>query len=217
LENIEINDKISLLQANELRELRETRDNQRKNLRKAIEIYEQLIVQIGKEPDLLSILSMCYFRLASLEDNSDRYHKAISIINLAIELIPEDPSLHAILASYYELGTSEYDKASNEYQKALELSPYDVQTLNSIVRLHRYPEVPTDFEEMHDWLERLIKLEPDEPRHHAFLAEQYYHMGRIKDAQKEAIKSLTCIKPLQGLTDQIKSILNAKTKSVNDE
>jgi tetratricopeptide (TPR) repeat protein len=196
-----------LVQANQLRELKTTQDKTCQNIKEALEIFNKLLSEIGEMPELLATISICHFQLASLEQNHDRYLQAIYFIQCAIDLTPNNPLLHSVLADYYELGTNEYENAAIECRKAIELYPHDVQTLNTIVRLYRYPELPGNFEEMVGWLNRLIELEPNEPRHHAYLAEQYYHIGRIQEAKDEAIKSLLCIKPLEGLTDEMKSIL----------
>jgi tetratricopeptide (TPR) repeat protein len=208
-----------LLRANELKDQRVTPGNIRKfikylqkNIQSALELYNMVLSEIGESPYLLHAIASCHFRLGSLPPKYQGFQEAISVMKRAIALAPNDGEMHAVLAEYYELGTNEYEDAANECRKAIELCPYDAWVLNKAANLYGYPDHPVSLEESIGWLERLIVLEPNEPRHHAFLAEQYYTAGRFTDAEREAIRALLCPRPLEGgWVKRIKQILGSNT------
>ncbi len=162
----------------------------------ALEFYDKAQVYLGEDPDLMTAIADCQFRLGQQE--YWRFEKAIEIMKDAIALRPFEGRLHVILSEYYELGTNEYEKAAKEARMAVELCPYDTRALGVAATLYRFPGNHITLDESIVWLERLVKLEPNEPIHHAFLAEQYSVAGRPEEAKREATNSLLCPQPLQG-------------------
>ena len=164
----------------------------------ALMLYFEALERFGESAELLAAIADCYFSLAlgNPDETGENYERAISWMKRAIALAPNDPRLHAHLAQFYELGTLEYEKAAEEYRKAIELNPNDVWTLFNAASLYGVPEEVVSLEEAINWLERAVQLEPDDPIYHARLGEFYYKAGRVSDAEREWRRALLCPRPL---------------------
>lgn len=173
----------------------------------ALKVYFEILERYGESAELLAAIADCYFSLAlgNPNETGENHERAIVWMKRAVALAPKNARLHAHLAQFYALGTLEYERAAEEYRRALELNPYDARTLFNAASLYDVPEEVVTLEEAIDWLERAVQLEPDEPVYHARLGELYYKAGRVSDAEREWLSALLCPRPLdQGYIQTIK-------------
>jgi tetratricopeptide (TPR) repeat protein len=187
-----------LLQANELK--------RKKEYKEVISLYIKEIERVGENADLYAAIAICFFSLAlrNPDETGENHNEAIAWMRKAIALAPDDSRMHAHLGQFYELGTLDYDQAALEYRKAIELSPYDVRILFDATSLYGPPESVVTLDEAINWLERAVRLEPDNPNYHVRLGDLYREAGQLSDAKLEYLRALLCPKPLD--TIQTKAI-----------
>ena len=182
----------------------------RKDYEAAITLCIRSINCFGESADLLALVAACYFALAGSNpcETGQNFEKAILWMKKAIELVPNDAHLHADLAQYYSLGVPEYEKAAQEYRKAIELDPHSKEALIGAAALYGVPEEVVTLDEAISWLERATQLDPNDPNHHFRLGKLYREAGRSSDAEKEWLKAFLCPQPLDpGPAQAIDSVL----------
>lgn len=177
----------------------------KKEYKAAIETYADIIKQFGESVELAVLVASCYFVLGfySPQESDQNFEHAIRWMEKAVRLSPSNARLHADLAQYYWLGMLDYERALEEYRRALELNPNEVRALVGAAALYGVPEEVVTLDEAINWLERATQLEPDEPRYHFRLGEFYQKAARPLDAEREWIKSLLCPEPLPSGSDQV--------------
>jgi len=169
-----------------------------KNIRSALELYKKVLNENGENTGILRAIASCYYHLASIKPQGyPMYDDAISIVQRAIELDPDNGFLHANLGEYYFFGNPDYERAVAEFRKTIQLNPNYVHALGLASLLYDNPEPPVTIQETISWLERLVSIEPNNPIRHARLAEKYFEDGQLEHAEDEAIKSFICSQPLQ--------------------
>jgi len=191
-----------LAKANELRH--------QEDYEAAIALYIKSIEYFGESADLLAVVASCYFALAggTPDETGRNFEAAILWMEKAIELAPNDARLHADLAQYYALGFPDYERAIQEYRKAIELDPHSKEALAGAAALYGVPEEVVTLDEAIGWLERVVQLDPNDPNHHFRLGKLYWEAGRSADAEKEWLKALLCPQPLaSGSARMIESVL----------
>lgn len=177
-----------LLQANQLRQKRE--------YRLALEIYHQVIGQFGETDVLDQTLAHCYFELGLYESDESGFKYAIVWMKKAIALTPENSQLHADLGQFHALGTLEYKEAANEYKVAIEIDPNNEKALVGGAALYGVPEEVVTLDEAINWLERVVRIAPNDPNYHFRLGMLYHEAGRLPEAEIELLKALLCARPL---------------------
>jgi tetratricopeptide (TPR) repeat protein len=170
-----------LVRANELKSQRDYRG--------MLAFYQEALELFGENVDLLAMIAFCHFAL-------DNFQEAIAWIERAIVLTPDDDRLHTDLAEYCSLGTLDYERAAQEYRKAIQLNSGSFRALIGIAALYGLPEEVVTLNESVDWLERAVKLEPNDPNYHFRLGEFYQEEGRSEDGMREWRKALLCTRPL---------------------
>jgi tetratricopeptide (TPR) repeat protein len=208
-----------VVKAYELRYCHDTHgkpDKYLNNIKSALEIYKKILLENGENPFILHAIASCYARWAGVsQEDFAKWDDAINSISRAIQLAPDNGYFHAVLASYYDTGTLEYEKAVNEYKKAIELNPGDLWALNNLAGLYGVPEKVITIQEAINLRERVVSLEPINPLNHALLAEVYFKNHQYQEAQDEAIKSLLSPRPLESAwVNKLKEMLD-KINEIN--
>ena len=128
-----------------------------------------------------------YYEIAQAYLNKKDYPKAIEFFQRAVDLNPQTG------LSYWYLGAAKLESGDtsglNKYlEKALAggYSPNEQEYLR-IVNVYL---VKKDFAMIADIYERIIKINPKNPQHHASLATAYANLGRIDDAVVMARKAV---------------------------
>jgi tetratricopeptide (TPR) repeat protein len=170
-----------LVQANELRHKQEYEE--------ALALYLEILKRSEGSVGLFSVVAFCHLALSNFEE-------AITWLEKAIGLAPNDDQLHATLAEYCSIGTLNYEQAASEYRKAIELNPNSLRALVGAAALYGVPEEVVTLGETINWLERASELEPDDPNYHFRLGKFYREAGRPLDGVQEWHKALLCTRPL---------------------
>jgi tetratricopeptide (TPR) repeat protein len=208
-----------VVQAYELRYCYDTYgkpDKYLNNIKSALEIYKNILIENKENPFILHAIASCYARWAGVSpEDFAKWDDAIRTMIEVIQLAPDNGYFHAVLASYYDTGTLEYEKAVIEYRKAIELNTGDLWSLNNLAGLYGVPEKVISIQEAINLRERVVSLEPIEPLNHALLADVYFKNHQYQEAQDEAIKSLLCPRPLESAwVKKIKEMLD-KINEIN--
>lgn len=163
----------------------------------AITLCREGIEGPGGTPDLLALVAECYYALALSNpmETGENYQSAIDWMTKASAARPDEARFHASLAEYYWLGSLDYERAAQEFRKAILLAPNRVATFRGAVALYGVPENVVTLEEATGWLERAARLEPDDPNLHAHLGELYLQAGRLPEAKLAWRRALLCPKP----------------------
>jgi len=103
---------------------------------------------------------------------------------------PKEKRIHFLLASYYS-GRKSYDRAIDEYYKALQLDPNYWPALNGLA--YAYTELG-EFEKAIEYLTKYASSHPDNPDPFDSMAELYFKMGQL-DESIENYKQAMEIKP----------------------
>ena len=186
---------------------------QEKDYKAAIALYLEFIKYFGENADLLAAIAGCYFAFAVGNPNEvgRNFEEAVSWMEKAVELAPNDARLHADLAQYYSLGLTDYEKAAQEYRRAIDLASNDVMALAGAASLYGVPEQVVTLDEAIGWLEKSIELEPRNPNHFFRLGELYREAARLQDAERVWFRALVCPWPLDpSPTQVIESTLTAR-------
>ena len=105
--------------------------------------------------------------------------KRYKILQKIADKYPNDKRIHYLLGGIY--AGMDFNKALEEYQKALELDPNYGPVLNALAYLYLQPE-NQDYEKAMEYVRRYIKLHPNDANPHDTMADLYFTMGRIDDA-----------------------------------
>jgi tetratricopeptide (TPR) repeat protein len=162
---------------------------QRKFL-EAISVYQELQGILGEVADIFRAISYCYCMAATYSQiGAEGYHTAISFIERAIELEPDNPDHYVALGELYCFSHVDYERAISCFRKALSINPNCIQALGMGEYLVDVPEDVISMSEAIDWLERAVQIDP-QPMLHLFLGRLYLKANRREDAKKEWLKSL---------------------------
>ena len=180
----------------QLRLAKECRSQGRYN--EAIVLYLEIAVLVNGVVNVPAIVADCYYRLAwdSPHGTDDHNQKAVEWMEKAVVQAPADGRLRASLGLFYELCALDYQKAGEEFRRAIKLRPHDIWALVNAAGLYGSPDSDVTLSEAINWVERAIILEPDEPRYHMFLSHLYQEAGRYDEAKLAEMRALVCPRPL---------------------
>ncbi len=117
--------------------------------------------------------------LLYLEDNEPA--KAVEEFRTAIELKPEEASLHTFLGIALSYGDSTAETVA-AFKEAIRLDPEQASALTELGRLHA---MAGKFEPARGYLERAISAKPGLIEAHEFLANVYEDLGRPEEALRQ--------------------------------
>jgi len=198
----EANDVIDLMiQANHYRQVGE--------YRKALDIYQDLIGNLGETSETDQLIACCYFQLGLYGDDEDNYQEAVIWIERAIALSPMNSQLYVILGGFHSIGTLNYEASIKAYRTAINLNPNNVHALVSGAGLYGVPEDVVTLGEAINWLEQAVQIEPDNANYHLSLGVCYNKAGRLSKAKQEWLSALSCPRPLEAaLSTTIRKLLD---------
>ena len=104
--------------------------------------------------------------------------KRLSILQEMAEKYPKEKRVHYGLASYYD-SNEMFDKAIEEYEKALELDPNYGYALNSFA--YMYSDMG-EYEKSIEYFKRYASVNPKDANPVDSMAELYFRMGRLDEA-----------------------------------
>lgn len=178
-----------LLEANRLRSVGD--------YRAALAAYLEVLELSGESAHLCRVTADCHFMMAAEPRGAaEHFAQAVTWMERAVALAPEEARLHADLGQYYSTAVLDYDLSAAEYREATRLNPNDVTALVGLTALYGVPEGVVTIDEVTGCMERAIRLEPDEAWYHARLAEFYLEAGRLADSKRECARALLCARPL---------------------
>jgi tetratricopeptide (TPR) repeat protein len=165
---------------------------------KALDIYMEA-VESSPMPHLFAQVASCHSTLASQEPARAEWHyaQAITWMQRAVSLAPDVARWHAGLAELLWLGMLDYEGAGKEYRLAIELGSQDANVFAMAAGLYGPPEADVSIEEAISWLERAVRVSPEESYLRARLAALYHEAGRESDAQREWVRALLSPRPLE--------------------
>jgi tetratricopeptide (TPR) repeat protein len=179
-----------LIKANEARQIGEHRN--------ALAIYYEIIENFGESAEIDQIIAHCYFQLGLYEDSkaTANFESAVQWANKAINLAPRTSALHSDLGQFCSIGTLDYEVAAQEYETALQLDPNNLRALTGGAALYGVPEKVVSMAQAISWLERAVKLAPEDAISHLNLGTLKLESGNSVEAQQQFIMALLCPKPL---------------------
>ena len=171
-------------------------DDARRSLEKAVELDPEFAVAYRYLARALSVLGMPKERKAAnekakalaqkasekerlyIEASYARGDKRLSILQEMAEKYPKEKRVHYDLASYYD-SNEMFDKAIEEYEKALELDPNYGYALNSFA--YMYSDTG-EYEKSIEYFKRYASVNPKDANPVDSMAELYFRMGRLDEA-----------------------------------
>jgi serine/threonine protein kinase/tetratricopeptide (TPR) repeat protein len=123
------------------------------------------------------IHSRMYF--FAVDRTEERLAKSWSAVTKALELQPDSPEAHRILAFYYYWGLSDYDRAAEIFESVQKSAPnFDPQVLGYIQRRQGR------WEQCLETLERAFRINPRDTQIAYELGGAYISMRRYEEAEK---------------------------------
>jgi len=171
-------------------------DDARKSLEKAVELDPEFAVAYLYLGRALGNLGMSKERNAANEkakalaqkvSEKERLYieayyasgdKELSILQEMAEKYPKEKQVHYELASHYD-SDEMFDKAIEEYEKALELDPNYGYALNSFA--YMYSDMG-EYEKSIEYFKRYASINPNDANPVDSVAELYFRMGRLDEA-----------------------------------
>ncbi|MGB6866408.1 MAG: tetratricopeptide repeat protein, partial [Candidatus Aminicenantaceae bacterium] len=179
-------------------------DDARKSLEKAVELDPEFAVAYLYLAQALSVLEMpreseaahekarAFAQQVSekerlyIEAYYARGEKKLSIFQQMAQKYPKEKQVHFELAQYYD-SNEIFDKAIEEYEKALDLDPNYGYALNSFAYL--YSDMG-EYEKSVEYFKRYASAYPMEANPVDSMAELYFRMGRLDEAIEKYKKVL---------------------------
>jgi tetratricopeptide (TPR) repeat protein len=171
-------------------------DDARKSLEKAVELDPEFAVAylylsraysylgMRKEKESAREKATALARKASekerlyIEASNASGEKRLKIFLEMAEKYPKEKRVHYHLASYYD-SEEMFDKAIEEYEKALELDPNYGYALNSLA--YMYSDIG-EYEKSIEYFKRYASVNPEDANPVDSVAELYFRMGRLDEA-----------------------------------
>lgn len=157
------------------REMGRQEDSQ-KFFKAALKTYEDSLLLTKSD----SGKSGLYATLGEIYFGSADYEASRKNLAAALALTPERPTLHYNLAQVYE-AEQKPDQAIDEYQKETLVDPSSFKAFNNLGLLYR---LETRYAEAVPCFQKVIELNPQDPRGYLLLASTYHKMGDIEAADR---------------------------------
>ncbi len=183
-------------------------DDARKSLEKAVELDPEFAVAylylgralsslgMSKERDAANEKAKALAQKASekeklyIEAHYTSGDKRLSILQEMAEKYPKEKQVHYELASYYD-SREMFDKAIEEYERALELDPNYGYALNSFA--YMYSDMG-EYDKSIEYFKKYASVNPHDANPVDSMAELYFRMGRLDEAISK-YKEVLEIKP----------------------
>jgi choline-sulfatase len=153
--------------------------------------YEKALPWLRKAVELTPESGRAHFELGMALAETNDWTGAVPQLEAAVNRIPESDELHFDLATAYE-HEGRLEDATHEFQSALRLNPEHYKANLMFGRLLG----------MHDdpgrallYLQKAVKLQPESPDGHKFLANVYTELGQTENAQREQAEALRLTVP----------------------
>jgi arylsulfatase A-like enzyme/Tfp pilus assembly protein PilF len=153
--------------------------------------YEKALPWLRKAVELNPESGRAYFELGMALAETNDWTGALPQLEAAVNRIPESDELHFDLATAYE-HEGRLEDATHEFQSALRLNPEHYKAnlmFGRLLGMHGDPGRALLY------LQKAVKLQPESPDGHKFLANVYTELGQTENAQREQAEALRLTVP----------------------
>jgi choline-sulfatase len=147
----------------------------------SLENYEKALPWLRKAIELDPESGRAHFELGMVLAETNDWTGALPQLEAAVNRIPESDELHSDLATAYE-HEGRLEEATHEFQSALRLNPENYKANLMFGRLLGMHEDPGNALR---YLLKAVKLQPQSPDGHKFLANVYTELGQTENARRE--------------------------------
>jgi arylsulfatase A-like enzyme/Tfp pilus assembly protein PilF len=155
--------------------------------------YEKALPWLRKAVELNPESGRAYFELGMALAETNDWTGALPQLEAAVNRIPESDELHFDLATAYE-HEGRLEDATHEFQSALRLNPEHYKAnlmFGRLLGMHGDPGRALLY------LQKAVKLQPESPDGHKFLANVYTELGQTENAQREQAEALRLTVPVK--------------------
>ena len=153
--------------------------------------YEKALPWLRKAVELNPESGRAHFELGMALAETNDWTGALPQLEAAVDRIPESDELHFDLATAYE-HEGRLEDATHEFQSALRLNPEHYKAnlmFGRLLGMHGDPGRALLY------LQKAVKLQPESPDGHKFLANVYTELGQTENAQREQAEALRLTVP----------------------
>jgi len=172
--------------------------------------FEKSKGDTNKEKRIRPWLLSYYKTLADVCVKEGDYRKAVSVLKEAIEIDPDNPEGHLLLAEYaFNSGTYDYtwEFSQDHYEKAIALSlekyKYEKAYALSLTEVKK-------FEEAESHMKKAIEKRPNDPELHEALGNIYEKAGKIDLAIDELSKAVSLSRGAEKYKKKLAQLLALK-------
>jgi choline-sulfatase len=153
--------------------------------------YAKALPWLRKAVELNPESGRAHFELGMALAETNDWTGALPQVEAAVNRIPESDELHFDLATAYE-HEGRLEDATHEFQSALRLNPEHYKAnlmFGRLLGMHGDPGRALLY------LQKAVKLQPESPDGHKFLANVYTELGQTETAQREQAEALRLTVP----------------------
>jgi arylsulfatase A-like enzyme/Tfp pilus assembly protein PilF len=153
--------------------------------------YEKALPWLRKAVELNPESGRAHFELGMALAETNDWTGALPQVEAAVNRIPESDELHFDLATAYE-HEGRLEDATHEFQSALRLNPEHYKAnlmFGRLLGMHGDPGRALLY------LQKAVKLQPESPDGHKFLANVYTELGQTENARREQAEALRLTVP----------------------
>jgi choline-sulfatase len=153
--------------------------------------YEKALPWLRKAVELNPESGRAHFELGMALAETNDWTGALPQLEAAVNRIPESDELHFDLATAYE-HEGRLEDATHEFQSGLRLNPEHYKAnlmFGRLLGMHGDPGRALLY------LQKAVKLQPESPDGHKFLANVYTELGQTENAQREQAEALRLTVP----------------------
>jgi len=153
--------------------------------------YEKALPWLRKAVELNPESGRAHFELGMTLAETNDWTGALPQLEAAVNRIPESDELHFDLATAYE-HEGRLEDATHEFQSGLRLNPEHYKAnlmFGRLLGMHGDPGRALLY------LQKAVKLQPESPDGHKFLANVYTELGQTENAQREQAEALRLTVP----------------------
>ncbi|RZB29830.1 MAG: hypothetical protein SRB1_02110 [Desulfobacteraceae bacterium Eth-SRB1] len=181
------------------------------DLNRAKTNFEKSKGDTDKEKRIRPWLLSYYRTLADVYVEKGNYRKAVSVLNEATGIDPDNPEGHLLLAEYsFDSGNAHdytWEFSKNHYETAISLSPenykYEKAYAVSLTGVKK-------FEEAEDHMKKAIEKRPNDPELHEALGKIYEQAGKIDLAIDELSKAVSLSRGAEKYKKRLADLLTAE-------